>query len=227
MDVIFELILICILVGGSYAGIKFGFIQIAAKPIKILASLSFAFLLCKGVGTGVIAPIIQAPVSNYIKDFMYTNCSNLSYDNLSDEVPTLLKMAGAAFNVDMSVGNSFSADVLLDNVILNLTSPTVNLIGIVIAFIILLFVFRLLISLGIYLVNSFCQGGVIAIVNKTMGFVLAGLLSFLCAWAFVSVVEFFFHLPIFDNSSAIKDFDGGLIYRLLLSISPLELLLSF
>ena len=227
MDVIFELILLCILVGGAYAGIKFGFIQIAAKPIKIAASISFAFMLCRGVGTEVIAPIIQAPVSNYIKDFMYTNCSNLSHNNLSSEVPTLLKMAGAAFNVYFNAMDALSSDTLLDNVILKLTSPTVRLIGIMIACVILLFVGRLLISLGIYLVNSFCQGGVIAIVNKSMGFVLAGLLSFLCAWAFVSVAEFFFHLPIFDDSAAIRDFDGGLLYRMLLSISPLELLLSF
>lgn len=227
MDIIFELILLCILVGGAYAGIKFGFIQIVAKPIKTLASLSFAFLLCRGVGTEVIAPIIQAPVSNYIKDFIYTNCANLSHNNLSSEVPTLLKIAGAAFNVDLNALDAPSTDLLLDNVVLKLTNPTVCLIGIIVAFVILLFVGRLLISLGIYLVNSYCRGGVIAIVNKSMGFVLAGLLSFLCAWAFVSVAEFFFHLPIFDGSAAIRDFNGGFLYKLLLSISPLELLLSF
>ena len=227
MNFVFDLILLCILAGGSYAGIKFGFIKIAAKPIKTVASLSFALLLCKGVGTAVISPIIQAPVTNYIKDFMYTNCANLTPDNVSDEIPTLLKMAGAAFNVNMNAASSVSTDKLLDSLVFNLTSPTVNFIGVIIAFVILLLIGRLLISLGVYLVNSYCQSGVIAKVNKVMGFVLAGLLSLLFVWAFVSVLEFFLHLPMFDNSAAVQGFTGGFIYRMFVSLSPLELLLSF
>ena len=227
MNFIFEILLLGILIGGSYAGIKFGFIKIAAKPIKAIASVSFALLLCSSVGKAVIAPIIQAPVTNYIKDFMYTNCSNLTPDNIGTEIPTLLKMAGAAFNVDMNAASAVSTDQLLENVILSLTSPAITLIGIVIAFVILFFVAKLLISLGVYLVNSFCQGGVIAKINKAMGFVLAGMLSIIAAWIFVSVIEFFFHLPMFDSSAAIQSFNGGLLYRLFISISPLELLLSF
>ena len=111
--------------------------------------------------------------------------------------------------------------------ILNLTSPAVNLIGILIAFVVLLLVGRLLISVGVYCVNSFCQGGLLAVVNKAMGFVLAGLLSVICAWGFVSVVEFLFHLPVFYDSAAIRGFSGGVLYKLFVSLSPLELLLSF
>ena len=110
MDFVIEVILLIILLGGSYAGIRFGFIQIAAKPIKVIASLSFALLLCRGVGMAVIAPIIQVPVSSYIKDFVYSNCSDVSFDNVSAEIPTLLKMAGAVFNVDMSVRDSLSGE---------------------------------------------------------------------------------------------------------------------
>lgn len=227
MNLIFELILLCILVGSSYAGIKFGFIQIAAKPIKIIASLAFAFSLCKSVGTVIIAPIIQNPVSAYIKEFVYAKCSNLTSVNAYDELPTLLKMAGAAFNVDMNAQNAVSQETVLDNAILNLTSPAVNLIGIAVAFVLLLIVGRILMSLGVYLVNSFCRSGLIAKVNKAMGFVLAGMMSLIGAWAFVSVVEFLFHLPMFENSAAVQGFSGGFLYRLFISVSPLELLLSF
>ena len=75
--------------------------------------------------------------------------------------------------------------------------------------------------------QHYCNGGVLAKVNKGMGFVLAGFISIVAAWAFVSVMEFFFHLPMFNDSPAIQGFNGGLLYRLFNSISPIELLLSF
>ncbi len=227
MKFVFEILILGILVGGSFAGIKLGFINIAAKPLKVVASLIFAFLLCSVVGKGIISPMIQAPITNYIKDFMYDNCSNLNPDNVMSEVPTLLKMAGAVTDEGIAVHEGQTTDEIIENVITRFTVPFANVISVIFAFVILFFVGKLLIMLGIYLVNSFCEGGVLAKVNKTMGFVLAGFLSILAAWAFVSIMEFFFHLPIFDKSTVVQNFNGGLLYRLFNSISPIELLLSF
>ena len=227
LKIFFELILIGLLVGGSYYGIKMGFFNIAAKPIKIVLGIAFALSLCNVVGTHVVAPMIQAPITNYIKEFMYDNCSNLSPENVVEEMPTLLKMAGAAFNVQMVDMNGMTTDAVLENIIFNLTSPAVILISIVIAFILLYFIAKLAFSGGILLVNSVFDVGIIGKINRIMGFILAGLLAFLAAWALVGIVDFFFHLSIFDGVEAIRSFRGGWIYRLFNSLSPIELLLSF
>ena len=204
-----------------------GFVNIAAKPIKVVASFFFAYALCSVIGKGLIAPMIQAPVTNYIKSFMYENCANLNPDNVMEEVPTLIKMAGAISKDGVAISAGQTTDEIIDTVITRYTSPFAELVSVIFAFVILFFVAKLLIMLGIHLVNTFCSGGVLSKINKIMGFVLAGFLSILAAWAFVSVTDFFLHLPIFDGSVAVREFNGGLLYRLFNSLSPLELLLSF
>ena len=86
---------------------------------------------------------------------------------------------------------------------------------------------KLLISLGIWVVNSYVSVGALGKVNKVMGFILAFVLSFLAAWVFVGLLDFIFHLGVFDGSEYIRNFKGGWVYRLLASFSPIELLLSF
>ena len=228
MKIIFDILILGILVGGSFAGIKFGFIKIAEKPIKFFASIIFAFSLCAIVGKGVISPMIQGPITNYIKDFMYEHCKNLNPDNVISEIPTLLKMAAATSNEYLALIEGQTTDQIIEGVITKFTVPFADVVSVIFAFVILYFVGKLLIALGIYLVNGFCSGGVLAKINQIMGFVLAGFLSILAAWAFVSIFDFFFHLRIFDNSTAIQNFgNGGLLFRLFNKLSPLELLLSF
>ena len=228
MSFLFEILILGILILGSYAGIRYGFVSIASKPIKTVASFFFAYTLSPAVGKGLIAPIIQAPTTNYIKSFMYDNCSNLNPDNVMDEVPTLLKMAGAASNRGETFVEGQTTDEIIENVITSFTGLFSEIISVIFAFFVLFFVGRLLIRLGIYLVNYYCSGGILAKVNRSMGFVLAAFLAAIAAWALVNTVDFFFHLPpVFDNSALIQNFRGGFLYRFFNSLSPLELLLSF
>lgn len=227
LNIFFEILLIGLLVGGSYYGIKMGFFNIALKPIKIVLGIAFALSLCNVVGTYLIAPLIQSPITNYIKEFMYDNCSNLSPENVVEEMPTLLKMAGAAFDIQIVDTPGMTTDAMLEDIIFNLTSPAVILISIGIAFILLYILAKFAFSGGIILVNSIFDIGIIGKINRAMGFILAGLLAFLAAWSLVGIVDFFFHLSIFDGVEAIRSFRGGLLYRLFNSLSPIELLLSF
>ncbi len=227
LKILFEIVLLAILVGGSYYGIKIGFFRIAAKPVKFVLGLVFAFSLCNAVGTHIIAPMIQAPITNYIKEFMYNNCAALSPENVAEEMPTLLKMAGAAFDVELTAASGATTDELLGDIIVNLTSPAILLISITLAFILLFLLSKLLFFAGVMVVNSVFEVGILAKINRALGFVLAGLLALLGAWAFVGTVDFIFHLAIFDNVEAIRTFAGGPLYRLFSGISPIEILLSF
>ena len=227
LKIFMEVILIGILVGGSYYGLVTGFFQMAANPLKVVAGLLFSGSLSGVVGKYIIAPIIQSPITNYIKDFMYEHCSDLSPDNVVSEMPTLLKMAGAAFNIEVNVTPGATTDQMLESVIVNLTTPAVNVIGIIIAFVLLFFLSKLIISIAISVINSYVSVGVLGQINKTMGFVLAFAVAFIAAWALTGVVDFIFHLGVFNNVEVIRNFSGGWIYRLFNSFSPIELLLSF
>ncbi len=227
LKIILEIILIGILVGGSYYGIVTGFFKMATKPLKLIASLLFSYALCGVVGKYIIAPIIQSPITNYVKDFMYEHCADLSPDNVVTEIPTLLKMAGAAFDVNVMADPTATTDQMLNTVINDLTYPAVQIVSAIFAFIILFFVGKLLISLGIWVVNSYVSVGVLGKVNQVMGFVLAFVLAFLAAWVLAGLLDFIFHLGIFNGSELIRNFKGGWIYQLFVSFSPIELLLSF
>lgn len=227
MSFIFEFLIIAILIGGAYVGIRFGFIGMAAKPLKLTLSLYFAFSLCSSVGRGIIAPIIQKPISNYVKSYIYKHCSDLSPENVISEIPTLLKISGAAFDIDVDAIRGMTTDSVVREVVLKLTHPFVSIVAIVISFLILFFVGKLIVFLGISLVRRFCEDGVLSMINKAMGFVLAGFLSFCLAWAFVGITEFLFHSPLFSDLPTVSDFNGGFLFNFFNSISPLELLLSF
>lgn len=222
-----EIILLAVIVGGSYYGVRMGFFKLAAEPVKLVLGFIFAVGLCGVIGDAIIAPLIQSSVTNYIKDFMYENCSALTPDNVISEMPTILKVAGAAFDINIISTAGATTDEVLEDVILNLTSPAVRMIGSLFAFIILFFLSKYVISAAIWAVNSFVSVGVIGQINKSMGFILAGSLAFLGAWALTGVIDFLFHLEVFDSYELIRNFEGGLLYRFFKEFSPIELLLSF
>ena len=222
-----EIILLAILIGGAYYGIRLGFIRIAAKPIKFVLGLVFAFSLCGPVGTTIIAPLIQSPLTNYVKEYMYERCAALTADGVLERTPTLLKMAGAAFDVEFGAAGVDSTDAMIEKVVVSLTAPAVLLISSVIAFILLFLISKLLFSLAVSVVNSVFEIGVLSRINRVMGLIVAAFMSFFAAWAFVSLIDFVLHLSIFDSVDAVRQFDGGRLYRLFKNISPIGLLLSF
>lgn len=227
MDFIFEIILLVIIIGGSYLGIKYGFVKIVAKPMKTLFCFAFAFSVSSGVGRAVVAPMIQVPVTNYVKDFMYQNYSNLSVDNAMAEIPTVLKIAGAVFNVDKDMTVAVSTDSLLESVIFNLTSPVVEILAIIIAFVLMFLFARVLFGAGMVVINSAFDGRILGGINKICGMVLAALIALVTAWAFVGLSDFLLQTPALHQSDFARNFSGGPIYRFFSGLNLLKLILSF
>ena len=227
LNFVIELILIAILFLGAYYGLCRGFIRIVAKPLEAVMRVLFSLSLCRFVGINIIAPMIQPSVTNYIKEHLYNKCSDLTAEAAIVELPTLLKIGAAVFNVQLDSLSSLSSEEMLELLAEKLTSPAIMLLSVAIAFVILLIVFRYLFRFATLLINFVLDGGLLGKINRILGVVLAGALSFCAAWAFVSVLDFIFHAPIFDASDAIRTFEGGPLYRLFNRISPMELLLSF
>ena len=69
LNLLIEVMLITILVGGAYFGYKRGFFRIAAKPARLVLCVMLSFSFCKVVGSQIVIPFIIARVDEGIRDF--------------------------------------------------------------------------------------------------------------------------------------------------------------
>ena len=226
LAIVVDLILIGIIAYGIYYGIKKGFVSIASKPIKTVASIVLAYTCCSGFGQWVIAPLIRAPITGYISDFMYRNMPGVSPESAATELPTLLKIAAAAFNIEIATEEQSGASYL-ETLVGTLAEPVVGFISVILAAIALFFIGKLLFTLAFYLLNKFCNEGLLGKINKILGIVFGAFMFVLTSWGIAVAISVFAHLPIFNSVEFISGFEGGLLYRFFNAFNPIELLLSF
>ena len=93
--------LVIVILIGMISGIKRGFVKTVAAPVKLVAAVAFAFKVCENISAKFIEPFISAPLSTQLRDFMYEKCSDLTVENVSTELPTLLKMSAGVFGIDV------------------------------------------------------------------------------------------------------------------------------
>lgn len=230
LDIILNILLCVLIVGGTVAGMKLGFVSIAAKPIKFFASIAIAISICGFVGDTIIHGIIEAPITNYVSDFLYNNCPGLNESNVSEELPTLLKMAAglAGLNIEeIAGGAAVTGKDVINALAENLTAPAVDMFSVIIAFVLVYFVSKLILTVVLWVIDMFFQGGLIGLLNKILGTAVGFCLAFIAAWALVALLEFVFHLPGIVETEAIAEFEGGFLYGFLKTYNPIELLLSF
>lgn len=225
LEILLDLILLALIGGGVYIGIKQGFVSIMAKPVKLFASLLLAYAACGGFASIFVVPFIEAPITNYITDFLYENCSALTPVTIADELPTLLKIGAAVFDINVyEIAANAEGDVI-HAIVSHLASPSIYVVAVVISFALVYVIGRLIFAGIMFLVKYFFKDGILGTVNKTMGIVFATCLAFIAAWALAGFLEFIFNTPLF--AEGMTDFNGGLLYRFFNSFSPIELLLSF
>lgn len=67
LNLLIEVIIITILVGGAYYGYKRGFFRMAAKPARLALCIALSFSLCRIVGSNVLAPIISSRLNERLQ----------------------------------------------------------------------------------------------------------------------------------------------------------------
>lgn len=220
LSIVLDLVLIGLVAAGVVVGIVRGFLKSVMKPVRVAASLAISALLSKPISKVLVAPIIQNPLENkiqsYVLDFIEKN-----KDNPNKEFPTLIKFAAALKGVDLTNKDTIS------DLIGNVTGPVAEIIALAITFGILFLVFVLVIRVGCWLLESFIKDTTLGKANKIAGAVFNALLGLVVGWAFVSVFDIVVHMGIFESGWIGTEFNGGILYRLLLNFSPIELLLSF
>ena len=224
---IVDVILVLIVLIGMVIGFKLGFVGIIAKPVKFFASLGLAFGLCKQVGAKFIMPNISGSVTNYVSNFIYENCSMLTAENAADEMPTLLKIAAAIFNIDVATLTADGGKSFTDTLAQTITEPVVSVISVAIAFVAVYIVASICLSIILLVLKSVFSNGVFGLLNKLVGFVFGTAFSVLLAWGVAVVFEYIIHLPSFASYDWVADFEGWYVYKFFNSYNPIELLLSF
>lgn len=219
-SIIVDVLLVAIVLFGMVSGAYKGFVKTVAKPVKFVASLLFAYYVCDSISVKFIEPFINTPIANQLKDFMYEKCANLTAENVSTELPTLLKMAAGMFGINVEEVAQGSVNGVLDAIIESLTGPIVHVIGIIVSFILAYIAAKIILSIAVFLIDIVLKGGALGVVNKILGFVFGSAFSVIVAWALVSVAEFAMGFVGYN-------FESGFIYNFFSNFNPLDLLLSF
>lgn len=227
LDVIIDIILVAIVLIGAIVGIKKGFIAMAAKPVKFVAAIALAFAVCSGVAETFVTPLIEEPITNYISEFLHENCANVTADNAAEELPTLLKISAAVFNIDVNDVAAGAGGDIIDAIVENFTDPVINIISVIISFIAVYILASIVFSILLAVINALFSRGIFGVFNKALGFVFTGAVAFIASWGLAVLFAFVIHLPMFEGVEALADFNGGFIYNFFNTYNPIELLLSF
>lgn len=217
LSIIIDVLLVGLVAAGCIVGVVRGFLKSIMKPVRIAISMALSALISKPISKVLVAPIIQAPLDNKIQSYIL----DFIEKHPQKELPTLVKLAAALADVDLTDIDTVA------QMVGQITAPIIEIISLVITFGILFLIFVLVIRVGCWFLESAIKDTTLSKANKTAGAILNGLLGFVIGWVFVIVFDLFVHMPMFEAGWLGTEFKGGLIYRLLLNFSPIEMLLSF
>lgn len=220
LNLFFDIILLTVFVGGAYFGYKKGAFRLVAGALKGVACFLLSISLTDCVANTLIAPLIRAPITNYLLDFTQKRIATLSGNN----TPTLFKIANVLFNENNPTDKIIST---VEGWIEFFSNPIVALISRIFAFVLIFIGLRYIIRFLIYLLDSCFNLGVIGWFNKAIGLFLSLCLGFFVCWVFCSATEYLLSLDVFASSRLVADFDGGILYRFFKEFTLLSLIFSF
>ena len=215
MTWVVEIILVCVFIYGAYHGYVNGFFRLCIRPFKAVFGMILAFSLCRPVGSLLISPMLETSVKNYLEEYFKNN-------NV-DKVPTIIKVVGVISGNEGVINSQYS----ISEIVSELALPFVSFISSVIAFVLLYFSLKLIFGVVLSVINTLFDAGIIGKINRWFGMLFAILFSILALWCIVGMVDFIFHNNLFSNIPIIKNYVPGPIYKIMKSLSPIELLLGF
>ena len=215
MWIVADVILVSFVLIGFIIGLKRGFIRSVQAPLCFVGSLASAYMLADPVSVNLIEPMIGASLTKQLSEYLMSNCSDPSA-----ELPTLVKLAAGIVNIDLE-GKT------IEQIILEIASPTVHVVTVIIMFIVLCFVSKLVLKLAFKILDSIFNSSILVIPNKIIGCALNALIGAVFSWVTVFVFNFVIHLDSMSEVAWAQEFVGGPVYNFFLNLSPLDLLLGF
>ena len=228
VNIIVDVSLVLIALIGLIVSTKRGFVKSVAKPVRFVAALAIGFSFASAVGASVVSPLISAPLSNKIEAVLEKECSEIVAETAEEQLPTIFKFAAGLADVDVEkVAAEDTSGNIIGAISEALTKPIVSIISAIIAFILLYFVSKILISIFFKIVAKTAEHGFVGVLNKILGFVFGAAFMFVVCWGLVAVFDLVVHLPALAETAWAADFSGGYIFNFFKEFGPLDLLLSF
>lgn len=226
IKIILDAILIFILLLGLFLGWRRGFVKTVGKPVKFFATVFCSFRFCADFSERLLRPLIAEPLTRQVSDFIRTHCADVTPENATETLPTVLKLAAGLFGIDVSEAASGSTGVI-DSLVTTLTSPVVDIVSTVLSFFALLILCSIVFTVLLWLVDLLFSIGPVSVLNRAVGCVFSGALAFIVVWALASLFAFALDTSLLEGVTWAKDFEGGFFYRFLNQYNPLDLILSF
>ena len=228
INVLFDIILVGILLAGALVGIKNGFIDTVARPVKFVLAIVLAFTLANTVGEFLVEPMIGPAISHKFSSILIEKYSDMTVDTVERDLPTLVKIAASICGVDVQgVASASGGASVIEAVANSVTAPVVDVISLIFGFVIAYFVAKIILKFLLIFVNTVVNNGLAGKLNRTLGCVVTLFLAFVVGWAFTSVSEFVMNIPAIASIGGVENFTGGPVYRFFRTFTPLDLLLSF
>ena len=135
-SIFFDIILAGILIAGGFIGVKNGFIDTVARPVKFILKLVLAFSLAGVIGTYMIEPIIGPAISHKLSNTLIEEYSDITAETADEELPTLIKMAANMYGVSVDdVDSTADGIVVIEEIADEVTAPVVKVMGVIFGFI--------------------------------------------------------------------------------------------
>ncbi len=225
---IVDIIIVLIVLFGLILGISKGFIKTVAKPVKFVLALVIAFSFCANASVTFVEPLVREPLSNQIVNYIEEKSTELTPDNLDEELPTVLKIAATVFDIDIeNLSDETTPDEIVAEIVDKLISPAIHLISTVISFFILYILASIVFSILLSIFNAVFDGGVLGLINKILGAVFSTALAIIIAWVATLIFTYVLNLPVMADKVWVQEFDGGFIFEFFNKFNPIDLVLSF
>ena len=147
---------------------------------------------------------------------------------MAEKPARLLLCMALSFALSGIVGSQFVAPIILSQIdsIPEALFPAVNAVSSTLAFALLFYFFKIIISFILSLVSRIFDEGLIGMINRALGFALAGVIALLIAMCFASLTDYLIMQGLLSDFQLISDFSGGPLYKLLVFLSPLRMIFT-
>ena len=228
MDINFivDAVIVLIVIIGIIIGVKRGFVETVAKPVRIVAGLGVAFSLCQPVGEKYIKPLIKNPLVEKLTSFVEEKCGELTTDTTASDLPFVLRMLARIFNVDVETVAEEATNSIVAAIVDALADPFVNIIGSILAFIALFIVTSIACWLIFKIIGLIFSIGPLGALNKVFGLVFGAIFALIIVWALSVGIDFVMDKGVFAEVEYVNSFTGGPLYNVVKELNPIDLILS-
>ena len=229
VNIIFDILLLAVMIIGLIVGYRKGFITFFFRKLSWMGAMVLSFLFSRPIASALhLADKIAEPVRARIIEAIGPSVESLG--EMSGRIPTVLKLLGQIFGVDltdmadtsMQEGGNF-VEVFAQQA----SEPLSHAIAVVLVFILSFFGFWLLIWLAGKIINVVFKLPVLRQINGIAGALLGVFFYSLFLWAFCRLAVFATGYTSGIQFLADFNIEETYIGRFLYHLDPLKLLLSF